>query len=236
CVCSLPGRGRIHRQEGHKEMGNSWMNDDRQRFGRRRFLGAGGALAAGAAGFALVGCGGDDDDENPTATPGAGETPADGQTPGGETPADTGSPTYGGTLRSGTFLDVLGIDPHIEVSVGLTTANRLYSYLGAFSTVQNQFHPQLASNVEQVSDTEYVFTLHEGFKFANVPPVDGRDVTAEDVVYSFERFRDLPEAQNNSFFKSVVTSMEAVDNTTFRVTLAAPYADALIELGGTQTA
>src|SRR5690606_23034551 len=70
---------------------------------RRRFLGTGAAFGAGAAGLALVGCGGDDDDEpSATNTPASGgETPTNGETPSaGETPtAAAGGPKQGGIAR-----------------------------------------------------------------------------------------------------------------------------------------
>jgi len=43
--------------------------------------------------------------------------------------------------------------------------------------------------VEWTSPTTLVFTLRRGVRFHNKPPVNGREVTAEDVKYSLERFR-----------------------------------------------
>ncbi len=61
------------------------------RLQRRRFIGGAATLAAGGAGFALVGCG-DDDDAGSTPTQGAGETP--GTTP---QPTTAGTPVTGVT-------------------------------------------------------------------------------------------------------------------------------------------
>jgi peptide/nickel transport system substrate-binding protein len=161
------------------------------------------------------------------------------QAPGGApagTPVTTDTPTRGGTLRTGTFLNVLGIDPHIEVSIGLTWDTKIYTYLGGFSSNNQKFNPIFAQSVEQPGPTDFVFKLRQGVKFHNVAPVNGREQTSADVLYSLQRFRDLPQAQNNDFYKTVVDKMEAVDPYTFHVTTKAPYAESLSELGSVQTA
>jgi peptide/nickel transport system substrate-binding protein len=195
---------------------------------RRRTL---GLLAASGGAAWLAACGGDSDDEagsSGTAQPGTG---AQAQATG-----TAEAPVRGGTLRTGTFLNVLGIDPHIEVSVGLTWDQKMYSYLGGFSSGDQKFNPIFAERFEQPDPTTVTFTLRKGVKFHNVDPVNGREQTAQDVLYSFERFRDLPQAQNNDFFKTVVAKMEVVDPYTFRLTTKAPYAETLSEIGGSQKA
>jgi peptide/nickel transport system substrate-binding protein len=191
--------------------------------------------AAGSAGvivLALAGCGDDDDDGGGgTATGTATTAPG---TPTGTAPAD--QPVRGGTLRTGTWLNVLGIDPHIEVSVGLGTAQKMYTFLGGFETGTWTFHVIAAASYEQPSPTEFIFKLRPDVHFANKPPMNGRRLTAEDVLYSFERFRDLPQAQNNDFFKLITDQMTVVDETTFRLTTKFPWAEALSEIGGIQKA
>jgi peptide/nickel transport system substrate-binding protein len=203
---------------------------------RRGVLGGTAAVSAGVAGLALVGCGDDDDVAAPQATPtSSAPTPAaPGVASATATPAEK-IPT-GGTMRIGTFLDVLGIDPHIEVSIGLTQLARVYTYLGAFDRRDQKFHGMLAEKVEQPSPTEFIFTLRKDVKFQNLAPVNGRRVVAGDVKYSFERFRDLPQAQNNDFFKTIVDKMEVPDENTFKVTTKLPYAESLAELTGIQEA
>lgn len=210
-----------------------WKGAFRRRVTRRQTL---SVLAAGGAAF-VAACGGGDDKEEagstgaqPTAT---GPGPAG---PQAQTAATPENAIRGGTLRTGTFLNVLGIDPHIEVSVGLLTGQRVYTYLGGFSSVEQKFNPIVASGVEQPSPTQFVFTLRQGVKFQNVDPVPARDVTSQDVLYSMERFRDHPRAQNNDFFKAVVDKMEAIDATTFRLSTKTPYAESLSEIGGSQKA
>jgi peptide/nickel transport system substrate-binding protein len=37
-------------------------------------------------------------------------------------------------------------------------------------------------------DTTYIFHLREGVKWHNKPPVNGRELVAEDVKFTFDRF------------------------------------------------
>jgi peptide/nickel transport system substrate-binding protein len=216
-----------------------WNRWNSRRYSRRSALGAAAVGSAGLTGLALVGCGDDDDDDDEggeaTATTTSTSAPGTQQVSTATATATEGV-EKGGTLRTGTWLNVLGIDPHIEVSVGLGTAQKMYTYLGGFESGTQTFHPLAADSVEQASDTEFIFKLRDDVKFANKAPMNGRVLTAEDVLYSFERFRDLPQAQNNDFFKTVVDKMTVIDATTFSLTTKLPWAEAYSEIGGIQKA
>ncbi len=73
-----------------------------------------------------------------------------------------------------------------------------------------------------------MFNLHRGVKFENVAPVNGRELVAGDVTYSFQRMID--EKANASVLKAV-EKMEAVDDYTVRFTLKNPDADFLWSMG-----
>src|SRR5690606_7577421 len=210
---------------------NYWSRFNNRRLNRRRLLGTAGVAGSGLAALAIVGCGGDDDDDVSISERTPQPTPAQAGVATGTATEDPEA-VRGGTLRTGTYLNTINIDPHIETSAGLTITNKVYGFLGAFNTIDSTFHPLVAESVEQVSDTEYIFKIRPGVKFHDIAPVNGREVTAEDVVYSYERFRDLPNALNNDFFKQYVDKMEAVDPQTFRLTTKVPYADTFFSLGG----
>src|SRR5262249_40683121 len=81
--------------------------------------------------------------------------------------------------------------------------------------------PDLAEKWESLSPTVIEFTLRKGVKFHNKPPVNGREVTAEDAKYSIERFR------SRSAFRArfdVVQAIDVVNRYTLRVTLKEPFA------------
>jgi peptide/nickel transport system substrate-binding protein len=201
---------------------NYWTRKAR----RRKVLQGGGAAALGAAALALVGCG-DDDNSGSKASATAKST----QPAGGSATAAAGSPKPGGTIRSGVLISVLGIDPHIETSVGLNQACRIYSTLIAYDPDNNKVNPVLSESLEQPTTSEYVFHLRKDAKFQNIAPVNGRPVVAEDVKYSFERFRDLPQATRNGFFKTLVDKMEVIDDNTFKLTTKKPYVETFGVLG-----
>ena len=200
-----------------------------QSISRRAVFGA--ALSAGAA-FAAA-CGGSSSKDGSSGSGGAAQqATATGPAPSGSSAqVKEETAVKGGTLRLGTWLNVLGIDPHIEVSVGLTQMAAVYTYLGAFNTGDQTWKPVVAEGFEQKSPTEFVFKLRKGVKFHNLEPVNGRELTSEDLKYSYERLRDHPKSQNGGFFKSFVDKMETPDQYTFRLVTKQPYAETLFEMG-----
>ncbi|MEX0749646.1 MAG: ABC transporter substrate-binding protein [Dehalococcoidia bacterium] len=175
-----------------------------------------GGASAGA--IWLVGCGGDDDDDggNGEASPGAGN-------------GDEGAPVAGGTFR-GTISSVLGKDPH-KAATFLVHALGSYSYsrLMRFKTVVGELpeeeyyttEPELANNVENPDELTYTFTIHPDATFHNVPPVNGRQVTADDVVYSFNRYREI--SPNKANLAMVDTVEASADKTQVTFKLSRPF-------------
>jgi peptide/nickel transport system substrate-binding protein len=187
----------------------------------------------GLAGAAFIGCdGGDDGDDADDNGNGSGSSGGNGgatATTAPSTPAPS-EVKQGGTLRMHGE-DPIGFDPHGNFSYR-THLNQsffqdtLFEFpigpgfaAGDFTPV-----PNLAEDYEQVDETTFTVKLKPGVKWQNKPPVDGRELVAEDVVYSYERmvekkftYRDLIEG--------VVETMEAVDDQTIRFELTQPYAD-----------
>lgn len=149
-------------------------------------------------------------------------------------PALAQQPKRGGIFRM-AVREAPNLDPHLSVSF-LTHSyiSLAYSQLVRFPNGPEQKHPadfsivpDLAARWEQPTPTTLVFYLRKGVKFHNKPPVNGREVTADDVKYSLERF------MAKSGFKSrfdQVQSIEAVDRYTVRVTLKEPFAPFLNHL------
>src|SRR5919202_1753531 len=50
----------------------------------------------------------------------------------------------------------------------------------------------LAESWEMVDPSTWIFHLRKGVKFHNLPPVNGREMTAEDVRYSYELLKTKP--------------------------------------------
>src|SRR5262249_35064488 len=77
----------------------------------------------------------------------------------------------------------------------------------------------------------YVFKLKPGVKWHNIAPVNGRELVADDVVYSYQRIIDL---KANAAILANVIKIEAPDKASVKLTLGKPNADLLANLGGLQ--
>ena len=81
----------------------------------------------------------------------------------------------------------------------------------------------LAESWTQPSDTTYEFKLRRGVRWHNKPPVNGRELTAEDVVFTFQRALTVTGNPNRAVFQEI-DKVEAVDRYTVRFTMKEPYA------------
>jgi peptide/nickel transport system substrate-binding protein len=149
-------------------------------------------------------------------------------------PALAQQPKRGGTLRLADR-EAPNLDPHLSISfLTHSWASMVYGQLVRFAHGPEQKHtadftivPDLAEKWEYKNPTTLVFSLKKGVKFHNKPPVNGREVTAEDVKYSLERFKA------KSGFRSrfdEVQSIDVVDKYTIRITLKDPFAPFLNHL------
>ncbi len=200
-------------------MGNDtsfWDRFTTARVSRRRALQGAAIGGASVGAIALVGCSSSSsNDKTPTA--------------GGTTTPGEGTPIPGGTLR-GTVSLVLGKDP-MKASTFLTHALASYSYsrLMRFKTQlgelpEDQWYVpefEVASSVENPDPTTYVFTLRDDVKFHDVPPVSGRLLNADDVVYSFNRYRSI--SPNKADFDFVDTVTASTDKKQVTFTLKEPF-------------
>ncbi len=137
-------------------------------------------------------------------------------------------PKRGGILHVRGY-DPVHFDPHLTISFKThTTLSFVYSRLvrhkvgpevrpGTFIV-----EPDLAERWEALDDTTYVFHLRKGVKWHNKPPVNGRELVAEDVKFSYDRF--LTEPGNiNRYILDLVDRVEVVDRYTVKFLLKEPY-------------
>ena len=81
----------------------------------------------------------------------------------------------------------------------------------------------LAESWTQPNETTYVFKLRRGVRWHNKPPVNGRELTAEDVRYTVERFLAV-KGNANAYMLRSVDKVEAPDKYTVKFTLKEPFA------------
>ena len=80
----------------------------------------------------------------------------------------------------------------------------------------------LAESWSQPNETTYVFKLRKGVRWHPKPPVNGRELTAEDVVFTVERFLTV-SGNAYAYMLSSVSKVEPVDKYTVKFTLKEPF-------------
>jgi peptide/nickel transport system substrate-binding protein len=141
---------------------------------------------------------------------------------------EAGPPKRGGILRVRGW-DPVHFDPHL-------TINNYTNYMLSFvcsRLVRHQvgadvqpgtfpIEPDVAERWDALDDTTYVFYLRKGIKWHNKPPLNGRELVAEDVKFTYDRF--LTEKGNaNRFLLEPVDRVEVVDRYTVKFLLKEPY-------------
>lgn len=143
-------------------------------------------------------------------------------------PGWSDGPKYGGTLRFG-FRAPVTWDPTSPAGGSLASYMHAHSQLIGIRVndmVENpnfmEYESQLAETMpEQPDELSFVLKLKPGIKFHNVPPVNGRELTAEDVLYATEVYRSSP-VQGPTYDE--VAKVEAVDSQTIKFTMERPTA------------
>ena len=134
----------------------------------------------------------------------------------------------GGILRVRGY-DPPHFDPHLTLNFKTnTTLSFVYSKLvrhkvgagvapGTFAV-----EPDLAERWEEPDDTTVIFYLRKGVRWQNRPPVNGRELTAEDVKFTYDRF--LTEKGNPlRYLLDSVDRVEVADRYTVRFRLKEPF-------------
>ncbi len=145
-------------------------------------------------------------------------------------PADAQAPKRGGVFRICAVADPSGFDPHLTINwwtqICLSfTHNRLLKHR-AGPTIQPGTFPlegDLAESWTQASDTTYVFKLRKGVRWHAKPPVNGRELTADDVKYTYERFLTIKGNPSRAVLEQI-DRVEALDRHTVKFTLKEPFA------------
>ncbi|MGB6836858.1 MAG: ABC transporter substrate-binding protein [Dehalococcoidia bacterium] len=198
------------------KQGSYWRRTLEQRISRRRALQAAALGAAGLTGAAAIGC-----EEEEEAVTEATATPI---------PGEELRPTPGG-IGMGTMADLYNMDPHKPIAFlthvfGSWIYSRLMRFASAYGELPEErwFEavPELAQKVENPDPQTYIFTLNPEAKWHNVDPTFGRQVTAEDVVFSYNRYQELsPQAVNMAMVDSVTAGP---DDLTVTFKLKHPFA------------
>ena len=133
----------------------------------------------------------------------------------------------GGTLNMGLLVEPPGLDPfHQAADARIRLTVLIYQglfYEGADGTAE----PLLAEGFELSPDRlVYTIALRKGVKFHS-----GQPMTAKDVAYSYNYIRDPKNGSPGAGDFAVINGIEAVDDSTVKITLSAPNAALPMTLG-----
>src|SRR5437867_4441955 len=141
------------------------------------------------------------------------------------------TPKRGGTLTLRTWdpphwdhMGPGGISYKIHIPMTFTHS-RLLKHKAGPGVVPGTFpiEGDLAESWTQPNDTTYIFKLRKGVRWHPKPPVNGRELTADDVVYTVDRFLKV-KGNANAYMLDSVTKVEPVDRYTVKFTLKEPFA------------
>ena len=146
------------------------------------------------------------------------------------------SGSSGGTLTVAATADIPHLDVHQEIQETLTALGPglAYSRLLRLRSGQEYGQPNLllecdlCQSWQLTDDLAYEFTLRPGIRWQNIAPVNGRSLTAQDIVFSLERIK-TPGWPNAPLLSSI-GNVVALDDLTLQVELALQDADALLSL------
>jgi peptide/nickel transport system substrate-binding protein len=150
-------------------------------------------------------------------------------------------PKRGGVFRICSLLDPVGFDPHQTLAFStMTMLSFTHSRLlkvKAGPSVRPGTYPveaDVAESWTRPTETTYVFKLRRGVRWHPKPPVNGRELTADDVKYTYERFLGIKGNGNRQTLEDL-DKIEALDRYTVKFTLKEPFAWFLDALASTST-
>ena len=143
---------------------------------------------------------------------------------------------YGGHIVALARADVEHFDVHQDVSAALAARGPgvAYSRMLRLSTGAEVDQPSLllecdlCESWELVNPLTYEFRLRDNVHWQDLPPVNGRKLSAQDVVFSYERQRTA--GWPNSPLLLAMDTVEATDEVTVKVTLKFWDTDFLLAL------
>jgi peptide/nickel transport system substrate-binding protein len=164
----------------------------------------------------------------PTATPFATPTAV----PSSTSAAPPDDLVRGGILRFAVPEGSPHMDPHLTVSIGLLSwgAGQAYSRLFKFDAVDGDatITCDLCESWTQPGPLSFSVQLRKNVKWQNLPPLNGRNLTAQDVVYSLKR--QAGSSHPNAPLLSNIAEFTAVGEHEVLIRLKSPDAETLEKL------
>ena len=231
--------------------GNYWS---RKRFSRRAVVRGGALGLAGLGGAALIGCGSGDEEEvaatssgssssSSAATAAATQALAQQQAAAAEAGILTSREYHEPQHLGGIFKGITQAEPEQVDPLQATSYKAAYYSRWAYQTLL-EFEPGegdqlakgnvqagLAESWEFADNTKLILNLRKDAKWDPRPPTESRPFVAEDVVQSWNKFKELSNsAADLSHERSkdaAITDMTAIDDHTIQIDMAFSFGDIL---------
>ena len=130
------------------------------------------------------------------------------------------TPKRGGWITVATDDAAIGFDPHLTIE---TTGFSEYVYDCPLRfNYAMELEPALAASWEHPDKLTYIFHLRKGVKFHN-----GREMTSDDMKFSFDRLRDPKVGSQASVVWRAIENVEALDKYKVKITLKETLPDFL---------
>jgi peptide/nickel transport system substrate-binding protein len=147
----------------------------------------------------------------------------------------------GGTFGIGVHADLVNFDAMtqsgtLHLSVLGLVQNGLLKWGKSTVVDHGKVTCDLCESWTQIDPITYEFKLRQGVRWHNVPPVNGRELVADDVKYTLERlqtgnFRNDPRFSAQQYTVSTIAAIETPDRYTLRIRLKGPDAVFLWNMG-----
>ncbi|MEO1103228.1 MAG: ABC transporter substrate-binding protein [Pseudomonadota bacterium] len=132
------------------------------------------------------------------------------------------------SLTIGIGEELPGFDGYISTSRdGVVMTRQLFDMLIYRNPETFEYEPLLATEWSQIDDLTWEFKLREGVTFH-----DGSPFTAEDVAWTLTTYADPETGARSQRSVSWIDTVEAVDDTTVRITSKQPFPSALEFVAG----
>src|SRR5437667_12491561 len=144
-------------------------------------------------------------------------------------PAEAQTPKRGGVFKVRHHVQPVHFDPQQTIAFPTMMAlsycmSRLVKVKAGASVVPGTqpVEGDLAESWQRTNDTTYVFKLRKGVRWHNKAPVNGRELTSDDVKYTYERFLTVKGNPSRSML-GLVEKIDALDRYTVRFALSEPF-------------
>jgi peptide/nickel transport system substrate-binding protein len=152
-------------------------------------------------------------------------------------PPVAAGPKYGGTITVPYLMDFSTLDPIMSTSIVDRAVVHLYGDTLITWSGKNDENPKIVPHVAtswEITPDGMTYTFHmaQGIKWQNLPPVNGRELVADDYKFSFERIMNPKTKSPLAPYLANIDHIDAPDKYTLKIFMKTPDPSMLSSLAG----